>query len=261
MFAVRRLSARRRWAIAMIIVLSLSGVSPCSRQQRCMRRPRRSGHGFVINGEDVRFIFHQIDVAQAHAAGGTLLGPGPNQVQAIRSSRAACGRWTDRTTTSCPVPDQHLFGSADRLFPRLTTPVFRDAQPFGSPPAPTSYKQKSGTVVDADPRIITNLIVDQSAANPAAAAAAANPCGSGGFVCSNPEPPDPDTGALFIPNITPDFGLSAPFNLMFAFFGQFFDHGLDLVTKGGGTVIIPLQPDDPLFAAGIGQPDTRTSWS
>src|SRR5262249_15692667 len=32
------------------------------------------------------------------------------------------------------------------------------------------------------------------------------------------------------------------------FFGQFFDHGLDLVTKGGnGTIWIPLQPDDPLY--------------
>src|SRR4029078_12578266 len=62
--------------------------------------------------------------------------------------------------------------------------------------------------------------------------------------------PDPVTGSVFIPNITPDFGLSAPFNLMFAFFGQFFDHGLDLVTKGGGAVLIPLQADDPLFVAG-----------
>ena len=56
------------------------------------------------------------------------------------------------------------------------------------------------------------------------------------------------TGSLFIPNITPDFGLSAPFNLMFTFFGQFFDHGLDLVNKGGGTVFMPLQADDPLIA-------------
>ena len=33
------------------------------------------------------------------------------------------------------------------------------------------------------------------------------------------------------------------------FFGQFFDHGLDLVTKGGnGTIYIPLQADDPLIA-------------
>ena len=33
-------------------------------------------------------------------------------------------------------------------------------------------------------------------------------------------------------------------------FGQFFDHGLDLITKGGGTVFVPLQPDDPLYVAG-----------
>ena len=37
----------------------------------------------------------------------------------------------------------------------------------------------------------------------------------------------------FIPNVTPDAGLSAPFNAWMTFFGQFFDHGLDLVTKGG----------------------------
>ena len=49
-------------------------------------------------------------------------------------------------------------------------------------------------------------------------------------------------------NAAPDAGLSAPFNLWFVFFGQFFDHGLDLVQKGGsGTVFIPLQPDDPLI--------------
>ena len=61
-----------------------------------------------------------------------------------------------------------------------------------------------------------------------------------------------------IPNVAPDVGLSAPFNSMFTFFGQFFDHGLDLVNKGGsGTVFVPLQPDDPLFVPG--EPDA-TSW-
>src|SRR5678815_403895 len=37
---------------------------------------------------------------------------------------------------------------------------------------------------------------------------------------------------------------------MFTFFRQFFDHALDLVTKGGVTVLMPLQPDDPLFVPG-----------
>ncbi|HEV7328881.1 MAG TPA: peroxidase family protein, partial [Bosea sp. (in: a-proteobacteria)] len=56
---------------------------------------------------------------------------------------------------------------------------------------------------------------------------------------------------LHIPNFAPDEGLSAPFNSWFTLFGQFFDHGLDLVNKGGsGTVMIPLSPDDPLYVPG-----------
>jgi Ca2+-binding RTX toxin-like protein len=52
-------------------------------------------------------------------------------------------------------------------------------------------------------------------------------------------------------NAAPDEGLSAPFNSWFTLFGQFFDHGLDLVAKGGnGTVFIPLMPDDPLYVPG-----------
>ncbi len=54
-----------------------------------------------------------------------------------------------------------------------------------------------------------------------------------------------------ITNAAPDEGLSAPFNSWFTLFGQFFDHGLDLVAKGGnGTVFIPLMPDDPLYVEG-----------
>ena len=61
-----------------------------------------------------------------------------------------------------------------------------------------------------------------------------------------------DRPVFFIPNVTPDEGLSAPFNSWFTFFGQFFDHGLDLVDKGGnGTVFIPLQADDPLIVRRI----------
>jgi hypothetical protein len=52
-----------------------------------------------------------------------------------------------------------------------------------------------------------------------------------------------------LPNIAPDDGISAPFNAWMTFFGQFFDHGLDLISKGdNGTVFIPLQADDPLIA-------------
>lgn len=64
------------------------------------------------------------------------------------------------------------------------------------------------------------------------------------------ESPDGDIlqATLFVQNVAPDEGLSAPFNGWMTIFGQFFDHGLDLVGKGGyGTVYIPLQTDDPLY--------------
>lgn len=61
---------------------------------------------------------------------------------------------------------------------------------------------------------------------------------------------------VHIPNTAPDEGLSAPFNSWFTLFGQFFDHGLDLVNKGGsGTVFVPLQPDDPLWDPTPGAPN------
>ena len=60
-----------------------------------------------------------------------------------------------------------------------------------------------------------------------------------------------DGDNVHLPAVAPDEGLSAPFNSWFTLFGQFFDHGLDLVNKGGsGTVFIPLQPDDPLYVPG-----------
>lgn len=60
-----------------------------------------------------------------------------------------------------------------------------------------------------------------------------------------------DGDNVAIPNVSTDVGLSAPFNSWFTLFGQFFDHGLDLVNKGGsGTVFIPLKPDDPLYVQG-----------
>ncbi|MCK1511250.1 M10 family metallopeptidase C-terminal domain-containing protein [Bradyrhizobium sp. 190] len=60
-----------------------------------------------------------------------------------------------------------------------------------------------------------------------------------------------DGDNVHLPNVAPDEGLSASFNSWFTLFGQFFDHGLDLVNKGGsGTVFVPLQPDDPLYVEG-----------
>ncbi|MBX9468889.1 MAG: hypothetical protein KL839_14045 [Rhizobium sp.] len=59
-----------------------------------------------------------------------------------------------------------------------------------------------------------------------------------------------DGDNVFIKNIAADLGDTASFNGFMTIFGQFFDHGLDLTTKGSaGSVYIPLQPDDPLYDA------------
>ena len=148
----------------------------------------------------------------------------------------------------------------------MTDPFFRDAARSG-----TSYNQTGGTVIDPQPRIISNLIVDQSTRNPAAVAVAGS-AGDDGIwgtgddvlndgvsIIGRQEGEDglldtaDDIVHFSFDNVTPDEGLSAPFNLWFVFFGQFFDHGLDLLQKGGnGAVFIPLQPDDPLIAGADG---------
>ncbi|MEP6981648.1 MAG: peroxidase family protein, partial [Nakamurella sp.] len=120
-------------------------------------------------------------------------------------------------------------------------------------------------MIDSQPRLISNLIVDQTSTNPAAVAAAAFPVRSqnnpGSFACttdpdllSDPQVAGipagcvPSGQTLDIPNITTDVGLSPPYNALFTYFGQFFDHGIDQTVKGGGTVFVPLRADDPLIA-------------
>src|SRR5262245_29009920 len=255
-FTCRGVRSRKRSAIVALVTMLMSPVGgPLFVPTVSAQAPAPVSQGFTITAGDLRFIFSQILVAQDHAAGGALLGPGPNQVHDPQLPRGL--RTVDGSMNNL-VPGQETFGQADLVFPRLLTPTYRNGEPVAidldgrgvgqAVGSPTSYAQKKGQVSDSQPRVISNLIVDQTPNNPAAAAAAANPCGAGGFVCSGSSDPDPIAGSLFIPNITPDFGLSAPFNLMFTFFGQFFDHGLDLVTKGGGLVIIPLKADDPLIA-------------
>jgi hypothetical protein len=53
-----------------------------------------------------------------------------------------------------------------------------------------------------------------------------------------------------MPNVTTDVGLSPPYNSIFTFFGQFFDHGVDQTVKSGATVYVPLRDDDPLVTLG-----------
>src|SRR3954470_5603887 len=229
------------------------------------------GQGFTVSPADLSYILEQIQIAEAHVQNttsltgpcGALLGNGPHQ---IPSPLLSFGLRTVDGSCNNLQPGQETFGAADQAFPRLTTPFFRPAEaavvpglgPVGGPGL-TSYAQTNGSVVDSEPRTISNLIVDQTSTNPAAIAAAGFPVRTQGnpglFPCDengNPVPPQiecvPEFETLFMPNVTTDIGLSPPYNSLFTIFGQFFDHGLDKITNGGaGAVFVPLKDDDPLI--------------
>src|SRR3954466_15236691 len=152
--SLRKLGANKRWPFVMVVAMFMSGISPSFLSQSTVNAQVVTGgapvgQGFIINADDVRFIYDQILVAQDHAAGGQLLGSGPHQVsdpQLPRGLRTVDGSFNNL------VPGQTAFGAADRIFPRLTTPVYRAAEQN------TSYAQKSlnNVVFDSQPRIISN---------------------------------------------------------------------------------------------------------
>jgi len=242
---------------------------------------------------DLEFILKQIKIAEAHSAGtpltairvdanGNITTDGSGTL-AIPSPLSPYGLRTVDGSYNNLVEGRDQWGAADNPFPRITDPVYRnegdDAMPPGYVPGNNNDYGVPGSVVDADPRIISNLIVDQTLENPAAISAALIHAGVTGaalttalneirtaYTAVKTATPETKPGAeaalaakltqygiemdgntVVLPNVSPDEGLSASYNGWFTLFGQFFDHGLDLVTKNGGTVFIPLQPDDPLY--------------
>ncbi|MFC5696155.1 peroxidase family protein, partial [Pseudomonas sp. GCM10022186] len=224
------------------------------------------GNGLHLIRSDLQFILDQILISEQHAAGADLLSLLPN-------SRVPFGIRTVDGSLNNLVVGQTDFGAADQDFPLLVDQQFRndlDEAPFNGI-TNTNFATTGpvdGNVVDSDPRIISNLIVDQTITNPSAVQAfleaglgtqAVDPVTGALLFNADGTPIILDLDGVVIPrgqtltigNTTPDEGLSAPFNAWFTFFGQFFDHGLDLVQKGeNGTVFIPLQPDDPLITHG-----------
>ena len=210
------------------------------------------GQGFNLNKSDLNFILKQIRIAEKHSISDRsvnlcngILGPDPltqipdNQV----GTELPFGLRTVDGTCNNLLYDANVSRQPDEV--RRGRPVLPAPRPGAVQVAcrTTTPVTTGAAVVDPEPRRISNLIVDQTATNPAAVAAA------------GPDPEITPSGAFFIPNVAPDVGLSAPYNSWFTLFGQFFDHGLDLVNKGGtngnaGIVFVPLDESDPLFGQG-----------
>ena len=270
-FRTRR-SAGSVLAVAMLaggLLTVASGRTTVSAQAVRPTVPQRIN----ITQHDLEFILAQIVISEAHPDGTNLLCTAPDAltnpaacVTAVPNVNRAFGLRQTNGQHNNLVDDHSLYGSADQTFPRLSTAVYAKADgltfdPDG-PTGPlqvgdaTTYEQNKGIVVDKDPRIISNLISDQTENNPAVIAAAAETQGHGfgattELVDQDRNPATPKIKQYSLPHVAPDAGFSASYNSLFTLFGQFFDHGLDLAAKGGsGSVFVPLQSDDPLYIPG-----------
>ena len=213
-------------------------------------------YNFNVNLDDLAFILQQIKIAEASV--NPVSGAMQNLPGLVGNALLPYGLRTVDGTWNNLLPGMERSGAADNIMPRLVPAEFKEAEAmpvnFFGPGGPnitsTSYAQfaPGNIVFDSQPRIISNLIVDQSRNNPAAIAASEARIEESGFPGQDVELVE--NGSLFIPNLSPDIGLSPPFNGVMALFGQFFDHGLDLISKGGGTVFVPLKPGDPLYVEG-----------
>lgn len=278
-----------------------------------------------VNQHDLEFILRQIKIAEANSVAhsgnnaraltniwvdelGNVVSEGaPGATLAISAEHVPYGLRTVDGSFNNLGAGRDNWGAVDQPFERLLEQGWRIETDdkinlvtgFG-PNGPTfttltnSTYSPSGAVVDADPRIISNLIVDQTLSNPAAIYTALVQAGFTGDLMAavdairadfadalqqvTPASDAPfktdavlianatklvapvieseygikfDGPSILIENVAPDEGLSAPYNSWFTLFGQFFDHGLDLVQKGGNEKIyIPLAPDDPLYVPG-----------
>ncbi len=243
-----------------------------------------------LNRHDLEFILKQIEIAEAHTAGAPL-------DQLIVQPHLPYGLRTVDGSYNNIIPGREYWGASGQPMPRMLESDFRDDGDNDSidvnGPAPGQLENgdygQAGDVADADPRIISNLIVDQTLNNPAAITAALQYAGHSGselmdalqavtskhiivkalsatglvdgpaYTAAKAELDDMlasygiemEGANVVLPNVAPDEGLSAPFNGWMTFFGQFFDHGLDLIAKGdNGTIYVPLAADDPLRTHG-----------
>jgi len=134
-----------------------------------------SQYSFNVNLDDLNFILQQIKLAERTtnpdgSINGTVLR------NEIGSPLLPYGLRTVDGTWNSLLPGLEKMGAADNVMPRLVAGVYHDAEGIaanffgpGSPAVGSSSYDQTGPgnmVFDSQPRIISNLIVDQTGNNP-----------------------------------------------------------------------------------------------
>lgn len=162
-----------------------------------------------LNLADILFMLDNVTIGATPAPGADPLAP--SGIRAIDG--------TFNNITGLSVFDQYGNFVDTATFGNLNESFFK----YSSSTSPLAYNNVVGNTFDTSARLVSNLIADATASNPSTSTA-----------------PMLTQGDLAVDRL--------PENSLFTFFGQFFDHGLDFVAKGGaGTVLIELDPSDPLY--------------
>src|SRR4051795_10369047 len=202
---------RKRLTAALAVVATTIGLTITALVPPAAAAPAPVGQGFTVTAGDLAFILKQIKISEHHASTytpanpcGTLVGSAPDQIPDRLSSFGL--RTVDGSCNNL-FPGRETFAAADQQFPRLSKRTFVDPEPapdFPVPSAPNGYTSKKGSVIDAKPRTVSNLIVDQTSTNPSAVHAAGFPVRTQGGTPATPEvfpcTTDPVTAN---PNVSP----------------------------------------------------------
>ena len=149
---------------------------PSPRYFRRNRTTESPDGGVHFIRSDLQFILDQIKIAERHSAGEDLdryhaeLAPGPS----------ACARSTARSTIWClgRSSSARPIKTSRRCSTKSSATTRTGIRSMSMARCPRGLKRQHqlcrhhGDVVDFDPRIISNLVVDQTPNNPAAIAAA-----------------------------------------------------------------------------------------
>ena len=280
-------SAARRAVAAVSAGLLALGLASVTLAGAAPRRPRRrrSGQGFTVTPSDLAFILKQIKISEHHAATltpdnpcGTLVGPGPNQ---IPDRLSPYGLRTVDGSCNNLFPGRETFAAADRPFPRLTTPTFRNAEAVpagfsGRAARPTGVRAEeratSSTPAAGDQQPDRRPDLDQPGGGGGGRRSRCAPSPARRATC--PAPPTPTrwrTRRWWRPGrmraLPPDAADPQHQHRQRATrrrstrcsrsSASSSTTALDQTVKGGGTVFVPLQADDPLITLGPdGKPNT-----
>src|SRR5919206_490119 len=126
---------------AVVIALAVLGVALLpNKSDRAAAATAPAGQGFTVTPADLAFILKQIRIAEHHAATqtasnpcGTLVGPGPEQIPDRLTSYGL--RTVDGSCNNL-FPGRETFATADQPFPRLTAPLFKDAENVNNTDSP-----------------------------------------------------------------------------------------------------------------------------